>query len=73
MDPKAGKLVRSIDIPAEKVTSVAFGGPTFEDLYVTTRRGLTEAERTKDPHGGAIFVIKNTGAHGTAPHLFSLN
>jgi len=72
VDPKEKKLVRSIDIPAEKVTSVAFGGPTLEDLYVTTRRGLTEAERTKDPQGGAIFVIKNLNARGTAPHLFSM-
>ncbi len=39
-----GSVDRVIEVPAARVTSVAFGGPDLDRLYITTARwGLTEA------------------------------
>jgi sugar lactone lactonase YvrE len=58
-DP-AGKIEREVAIPAERVTSVMFGGPDLEDLYVTTARiGLDAAEiAANQPHAGSIFHLR---------------
>ncbi|XP_014277363.1 regucalcin [Halyomorpha halys] len=36
IDPKTGKILERVLIPAPEVTSVAWGGPNLEHLYVTT-------------------------------------
>ncbi|TDD20437.1 SMP-30/gluconolactonase/LRE family protein [Nonomuraea diastatica] len=53
-----GRLVKTIEIPARKVTSCSFGGLDLDTLYVTTARvGLSEAELREQPHAGGIFAI----------------
>ena len=37
-DPQ-GKIERSIELPAQNVTSLAFGGPDYRQLYITTAGG----------------------------------
>lgn len=35
-DPKTAELLHKIDVPANQVTSCAFGGPNLDELYITT-------------------------------------
>ncbi len=54
-----GSVDRVVEVPAEKVTSVAFGGPDFTDLYVTSAWvGHSEEQRAKDTQAGDLFRIK---------------
>ena len=58
-DP-AGKIEREVAIPAERITSVMFGGPTLEDLYVTSAR-IDFDEKTDNanqPHAGGLFRLQ---------------
>lgn len=48
-----GELVRTIEVPAERPSSVAFGGPDYEDLYITSARG--EGVEEYGDLAGALF------------------
>ncbi|WP_327590693.1 SMP-30/gluconolactonase/LRE family protein [Nonomuraea sp. NBC_00507] len=66
-----GRLTRTVEIPARKVTSCAFGGPGLGTLYVTTARvGLSETELREQPHAGAIFSVP-AEAPGQAPGVYT--
>jgi sugar lactone lactonase YvrE len=55
-----GKLERTIELPAARTTSCAFGGPRLDQLYVTSARdGLSEAQLAAQPHAGGLFVIES--------------
>lgn len=57
--------MRSVEIPAERVTSVAWGGIEHDALYVTTMRlGLSMQELKKQPAAGAVFKVVNLPAKG---------
>jgi sugar lactone lactonase YvrE len=65
-----GRLLRQIDLPARQVTSVAFGGPDFATLLVTSaREGLDEAALQAQPLAGATFVLR-PGVAGLAAARF---
>jgi sugar lactone lactonase YvrE len=49
-DPRTGRVIARIDVPARKTTSCTFGGPELRDLYITCAR--TEGE----PHTGALWI-----------------
>ena len=52
-----GVLDAIIRLPVTNVTSVAFGGHNFDDLYITTaRNGLDAGELRAQPHAGDLFV-----------------
>lgn len=76
VNPKTGKLLNSIQMPAKRVTSVAFGGPLLDVLYVTTAGyGMTNPkEKTPedDKKGGSLFEVKGTGARGVLPNSFTM-
>jgi D-xylono/L-arabinono-1,4-lactonase len=63
-----GKELRRIWFPARKVSSVAFGGEDFGDMYVTTAGG--EDRQANGPGAGALFRLRVPGVHGT-PEYFS--
>ncbi len=50
----SGEQIMKIDLPVEKVSSVAFGGPYLDDLYVTTAGGQDGA----DTADGTLYRIK---------------
>jgi sugar lactone lactonase YvrE len=58
-DP-AGKLEREVRIPAAKVTSVMFGGPNLDELYITTARTGFDAasDAATQPHAGGVFRVR---------------
>ncbi|XP_029178959.1 regucalcin-like isoform X3 [Nylanderia fulva] len=74
VNPKTQELLRKIKIPAENITSVAFGGPHLDILYVTTSGyGLTAHQRKQTPHAGAVFAVKGLGVRGTLANSFIMN
>lgn len=54
-----GTIDRTVDIPATKVTSCAFGGDDLSTLFVTTaRQGLDETRLEKEPQAGGLFAFE---------------
>lgn len=54
-----GTLERTIELPAARTTSCAFGGAGLDQLYVTSARdGLSESQLAEQPHAGGLFVIQ---------------
>lgn len=62
-----GQLLCRVGLPVKQVTSVCFGGPSLDRLFVTTARvGLSEVELEGQPYAGALFEIENVGVTGIA-------
>jgi sugar lactone lactonase YvrE len=57
-----GALDRRIELPVLKVTSLMFGGPDLDVLYVTSMAmpGFPEDR----PHDGGVFAIRGLGVRG---------
>ncbi|HET7768627.1 MAG TPA: SMP-30/gluconolactonase/LRE family protein [Chloroflexota bacterium] len=51
-----GTIVERVAFPAKKVSSAAFGGPEWKDLYFTTAGG--DKRETEGDGAGAIFRIR---------------
>jgi len=65
VDPANGKLLRHIEIPVPQVTSVAFGGPQLDELYVTSAIiFLSKEQQKKYPASGAVFRVTGLGVRG---------
>ena len=70
-----GQVERVIDMPVKLVSSVAFGGPALDRLYVTTiAHDVVNAAQGEDDGGGglagSLFVIEGLEARGRAEPLF---
>lgn len=62
-----GELLRQIDLPARKTTSVAFGGDDCATLVVTSaHEGYDAAARAAQPLAGATFALR-PGVEGLRP------
>ncbi|KAF5275084.1 hypothetical protein FQA39_LY07021 [Lamprigera yunnana] len=60
VDPRTGCLLQVVAIPALCVSSVAWGGPELDVLFVTTsRHALSDLERSQQPAAGSLFAITN--------------
>jgi sugar lactone lactonase YvrE len=65
-----GELNRVLPMPVSQVTSVAFGGVDYSELFVTTARvGLTTAQLEDEPLAGALFVCR-PGVRGRPANRF---
>lgn len=65
VNPTTGELLDRFPIPAESVTSVMWGGPDLDILFVTTSRiGLSEDQIMKQPGAGSVFALTNLGTSG---------
>ncbi|XP_063987759.1 uncharacterized protein LOC135167952 [Diachasmimorpha longicaudata] len=65
IDPESKKLLRTVDMPAPRITSAVFGGPNYDILYVTSaKRGLSDADLEKHPAAGYVFAITGLGTSG---------
>jgi L-arabinonolactonase len=54
-----GRRIGQIDVPAERVASVMFGGRDLDTLYITTiRYGLSAQDMTKQPLAGRLFAAR---------------
>jgi sugar lactone lactonase YvrE len=62
-----GSLLARVELPVERPTSCAFGGPDRATLFVTTaREGLDAAARARQPDCGRVFAISGLGVRGLA-------
>jgi D-xylonolactonase len=53
-----GELLQTVEIPVARPTSCAFGGPSFDRLYVTSGRiGLDEEALAMQPNAGGLFML----------------
>jgi sugar lactone lactonase YvrE len=72
-----GKLESVIDMPVKLVSSVAFGGPALDRLYVTTIAHDVAGEAHGDQAGaaddqaGSLFVIEGLGVRGRPEPSFA--
>ncbi|MGN8552225.1 UNVERIFIED_CONTAM: SMP-30/gluconolactonase/LRE family protein [Microbacterium sp. SLM126] len=63
-DP-SGRLAEEIVLPVRNVTSLAFGGPGLETLFVTTAEDDDPQHPSDIPaHAGVVFRVEDTGARG---------
>ncbi|KAI4503564.1 hypothetical protein M0802_000967 [Mischocyttarus mexicanus] len=73
VNPRTGTLIRKIRLPAKRVTSVAFGGPNLQNLYITTSSfGLSEEEKKQQPKAGSVFEVTGLGVNGLLANSFQL-
>ncbi len=60
-----GSLLASVQLPVERPTSCAFGGPRRDTLFVTTARtDLDDDALARQPHAGKVFAIDGLGTRG---------
>jgi len=60
-----GSVDRRIEMPVKKVTSVMFGGPELDTLYVTSMARKAFDHWPDDPISrGSLFAITGLGVHG---------
>jgi sugar lactone lactonase YvrE len=63
-NPKTGKCVTRVFLPAYNVTSCCFGGKEWDVLYVTSAKVETDTHLLgKYPQSGQTFIL-NPGIHG---------
>ncbi|XP_077546393.1 regucalcin-like isoform X2 [Haemaphysalis longicornis] len=62
------KILTKIDLPTKYTTSCCFGGPNYEDLYVTSASFLPESKKAED---GLLFRVTGLGAKGKAAYEFA--
>ncbi|KPX01366.1 SMP-30/gluconolactonase/LRE family protein [Pseudomonas savastanoi] len=67
-----GQVDRIIDMPVKKVTSLTFGGPNLDTLYVTSMARPPLPRFPEDgEQRGALFAITGLGVQGIAERRFA--
>ncbi len=65
-----GNLDGEIMLPASQITSMAFGGEDYRDLYITSAtEGFEDADFEREPAGGALFRT-SPGVAGRVPNPY---
>ncbi|CAB3368240.1 Hypothetical predicted protein [Cloeon dipterum] len=65
VDPVRGQVVGQVSLPVQYVTSVAWGGDNYTDLYVTSsKRDLSPEEQQQQPLAGSVFKVTGLGVTG---------
>ena len=65
-----GRLDAEVRLPVTNPTSLAFGGPALDELYVTTaRHRLSTEQLAREPLAGSLLRVR-PGVHGRLPHRF---
>ena len=66
-----GRIDMTIEVPVEKPTCVAFGGPDLAMLYITTSRLGSSAERlAREPESGGLYAV-TPGVRGLVDTAFA--
>jgi sugar lactone lactonase YvrE len=66
-----GHIVERIEMPVQRPTSCAFGGPGLDRLYVTSARlGFDQDALAMQPCAGGLFLV-DTGVRGVAETSFA--
>lgn len=70
-DPKTGKKLGKVVLPAPLITSCCFGGPNLSTLYITSAWNQDEKLKAEHPLSGALFAVK-TDTQGLPADRFVL-
>ena len=58
-------MLETVDLPVERPTSCAFGGPDRDTLFVTSaREGLSDEAIARQPCAGHVFAVEGLGVRG---------
>jgi sugar lactone lactonase YvrE len=58
-NPNTGECLKKVELPVSRVTSCCFGGPDFDELYITTASiGLTKEQLELEPLAGRVFKYR---------------
>jgi sugar lactone lactonase YvrE len=69
-NPENGKLLSKIDVPVPQVSSCAFGGENYDQLFITTaRENFTPELLAKYPDSGSVYTAQ-PGVRGVRKNLF---
>ncbi|XP_018577150.1 regucalcin-like isoform X2 [Anoplophora glabripennis] len=72
INPRTSKIIREIKMPVTYVTSVCFGGPNLDVLFVTSSRlHLNDAQVKEEPLAGCVFAVSNLGVKGLPNNRFN--
>ena len=63
-DPRTGEMIAKIDVPVNRVTSCAFGGENYDQLFITTAAKFADTDEIAQPDAGCVFVARDLGTHG---------
>ena len=66
-----GEIDRRIDLPGQVVSSVMFGGPDLDRIYVTTTGGEVCGVSPSAKPAGRVWVISDSGYRGRAEPRFA--
>ena len=67
-----GRVDRVVEMPVDKPTAVAFGGPALDTLYITSAsQHMSAADVAAQPLAGALFALK-PGVRGLPEPRFAL-
>ncbi|XP_039288062.1 regucalcin [Nilaparvata lugens] len=73
IDPDSGDVLAKIQVPAPQVTSIAFGGDNFDELYVTTANIYATPETQEMfPDAGSVYRLTNLGFKGVRANKVKL-
>ncbi|MBV9048989.1 MAG: SMP-30/gluconolactonase/LRE family protein, partial [Solirubrobacterales bacterium] len=60
-----GSLLETVELPVQRPTSCAFGGPELTTLFVTSaREGLDDRALADQPAAGRVLAITGLGVRG---------
>ncbi|KAL4716220.1 hypothetical protein ACJJTC_004714 [Scirpophaga incertulas] len=71
IDPDRRQVVDEYKLPVSRVTSLEWGGPNLDDLFVTTSRQAHDA--LTEPYAGAVFILHGTGSRGLPAYKFKFD
>ncbi|OXU28709.1 hypothetical protein TSAR_010949 [Trichomalopsis sarcophagae] len=58
IDPKERRILKIVQIPASRVTSLTFGGRLLDTLFVTTASLNTKQGNSMEPYAGRVFSVQ---------------
>ncbi|KAJ8944496.1 hypothetical protein NQ318_011754 [Aromia moschata] len=65
IDPRKPETIAGfVELPAKQVTSVTFGGPNLDELYVTTGRLAVQGVKPSSPDDGVTYRVTGVNAKG---------
>ena len=68
---QAGDVLEAVEVPVQRPTSVAFGGPALDRLYITSATiGLDHSALAVQPFAGGLLMFE-PGVTGLAERPFA--
>ena len=69
-DPRTGELLGKIELPVSRITSCAFGGENYDQLYIVTASTGADQDPKPQPEAGYVFVASGLGTKGKPFYRF---